>query len=927
MKNLYKILIFTIILISSDNLLSQTFDTITVNLPGIDYSSAIWGDYDNDGYLDILLSGRTANNSFITKIYKNNGDNIFSEQTGISIQAVYQGSAAWGDYNNDGYLDLIIAGASGLAPDYNPVTKIYKNNGNNTFSEQTDFTLTGVCYSSVDWADFDKDGDLDCIIVGENRIRETLSKIYWNVNNQFQETNIYLKGGEKLAVIDYNNDNYPDILISGRDINGNYHSTIYTNNKNQTFTEQKHISFISPFLFSLTTRDYDNDGHLDILFTGYGENSVPVSKLYKNNGDNTFTEQDNITLPGLFFSAVAWGDYNNDGNSDILFTGYDENANRLSKIYKNNGNNTFTEQVDISLEEVITGFVSWGDYDNDGDLDILLTGMSNAGTRISKIYRNNASISNSIPEVPQNLQHEIQGNQIRLMWDPSSDAETPSQSLSYNVRVSSINETRDIVSPMADSSTGYKRIPCLGNTYLNTEFILNNLDTGAYFWCIQTLDNGFLSSVFSEKISFNILPEFSLVADISLTGLHHGASAWCDYDNDGNLDIILTGLDEVNTPTSEIYKNNGPSAYGFTVQSNISLPDIWQSDIAWGDYDNDGYIDFLLLGDTSKSSDRIPYTKIYKNNGDNSFTEQTDISLTDVYGGSAAWGDYDNDGDLDILLTGQTVEAIPVSKTYKNNAPAANGFSEQSSISIAGVWKSDVAWGDCDNDGFLDILITGETADSVSVSRIYKNKGDNTFTEQTDISLTDVNSGSVAWGDYNSDGNLDILLTGQDENNNSVLNIYRNDGNDIFTNIETYIRKITNGSVAWGDYDNDGFSDIIITGNSGTRITKVYHNNQDGTFSDINADLYNVNGGSLSWGDYDNDGDLDILLSGEPIHINAASKIYRNNTNYPNNLPKTPDNLQSELSGFDLKLSWNKATDPDYSEGNLYYNLRIGSPG
>jgi predicted nucleotidyltransferase len=124
---------------------------------------------------------------------------------------------------------------------------------------------------------------------------------------------------------------------------------------------------------SVAWGDYDNDGDLDILLTGYS-GSAAVSKIYKNNGDGTFTEQTSISLAGVQYSSVAWGDYDNDRDLDILLTGSLSNGNPVSKIYKNNGNGTFTEQTSISLTGVQNSSVAWGDYDNDGDLDILLTG-------------------------------------------------------------------------------------------------------------------------------------------------------------------------------------------------------------------------------------------------------------------------------------------------------------------------------------------------------------------------------------------------------------------------------------------------------------------------------------------------------------------------------------------------------------------------
>ena len=86
-------------------------------------------------------------------------------------------------------------------------------------------------------------------------------------------------------------------------------------------------------------------------------------------------------------------------------------------------------------------------------------------------------------------------------------------------------------------------------------------------------------------------------------------------------------------------------------------------------------------------------------------------------------------------------------------------FTEQTGIALTGVQNGSVAWGDFDNDGYLDILLTGY-GPAGPVSKVYRNNGNNTFSEQTGIILTGVGSSSVAWGDYNNDGKLDILLTG-----------------------------------------------------------------------------------------------------------------------------------------------------------------------
>ncbi|MDD1469481.1 VCBS repeat-containing protein, partial [Dolichospermum sp. ST_sed5] len=116
---------------------------------------------------------------------------------------------------------------------------------------------------------------------------------------------------------------------------------------------------------------------------------------------------------------------------DILLTGFTGSI-RVSKIYHNNGDNTFTEQTSISLTGVANSSVAWGDYDNDGDLDILLTGMDGSN-RYSKIYRNNNTTANTIPDLPTNLSSTVFEDEVTLKWNKSNDTETPQNGLKYNL--------------------------------------------------------------------------------------------------------------------------------------------------------------------------------------------------------------------------------------------------------------------------------------------------------------------------------------------------------------------------------------------------------------------------------------------------------------------------------------------------------------
>jgi predicted nucleotidyltransferase len=359
-----------------------------------------------------------------------------------------------------------------------------------------------------------------------------------------------------------------------------------------------------------------------------------------------------------------------------------------------------------------------------------------------------------------------------------------------------------------------------------------------------------------------------------LDGVWLSSVAWADYDNDGDLDILLTGDRAVSPdiiPVAKLYRNDGGGSQFTLVEAYDGVRD---GSVAWGDYDDDGDLDLLLTGSPGRL--KHPKSRVYRNDGGATFTD-IGAGLTGVDGGSVAWGDYDNDGDLDILLTGFDNADNPVSKVYRNDG----GHFTDIVVGLTGVAASSVAWGDYDNDGDLDILLTGGTGGG-RVSKVYRNDGRPGSPGFTDISagLTDVWDGSVAWGDYDNDGDLDILLTGVVGSGGYVSNVYRNDGGGSFGDIGAGLTGVAGSSVAWGDYDNDGDLDILLTGVSSgwSPVSKVYRNDGDGAFTDIGAGLTRVKYGSAAWGDYDNDGDLDILLTGEGSADPHVSKVYRNNS-------------------------------------------------
>jgi len=196
----------------------------------------------------------------------------------------------------------------------------------------------------------------------------------------------------------------------------------------------------------------------------------------------------------------------------------------------------------------------------------------------------------------------------------------------------------------------------------------------------------------------------------------------------------------------------------------------------------------------------------------------------------------------------------------------------------------------------------------------------------TDIGagLTGV-SGSVAWGDYNSDGYPDILLTGY-TGSAYVSKVYKNNRNGTFTAVsKAVLTGVRSGSVAWGDYNSDGKLDILLTGsNASGRVTKVYKNNGNDTFSAVTTTgLPAVSNSSVAWGDFNSDGKLDILLNGYTTA--RLARVYRNQTAKWNTVPNPPTNRHASAGPNLVSLFWSGAGDSQTPLSALTYNVRVGT--
>lgn len=396
---------------------------------------------------------------------------------------------------------------------------------------------------------------------------------------------------------------------------------------------------------------------------------------------------------------------------------------------------------------------------------------------------------------------------------------------------------------------------------------------------VLMLTHMFLSPIISQ--TFTPVTTGSPVAEL---GAWRSVN-WIDYDSDGDLDLFVT-RGKVGGQDNVLFRNDGPPNFTFTRMSSLVISqDHEPSDgSTWADIDNDGDPDCFAVNWYNRNN------LLYRNSGDGTFARILAGSLvTDGgYSETASWGDYNNDGLVDIYVSNSAGSKLNF--MYKN---IGNG---QFSRILTGPPVTDasksrgVNWIDYDNDGDLDIFVANEANENDALYKnMLKETGVDTFARVIgDPIVADGGSSwSGSWGDYDNDGDPDVAVINSGGEKNAF---YVNNGNGSFTrdSLAAFANDPGWGaSAAWADIDNDGDLDLVVShAYAGTQVTNYLYINrlietgvptlQRETTGPMVTDLGYSYG--LNWGDYDEDGDLDLFVA-RTFSENQTNAFYKNNGN------------------------------------------------
>jgi hypothetical protein len=392
---------------------------------------------------------------------------------------------------------------------------------------------------------------------------------------------------------------------------------------------------------------------------------------------------------------------------------------------------------------------------------------------------------------------------------------------------------------------------------------------------------------------------------LSANGGSSRGVAWGDFNGDGWDDLVVANAGE--GERNFLYENRGDGTLELVADSPVGQVAAPTEGVNWVDFDNDGDLDLLVVNRTEFPNE------LFRNDGNKGLVRVSagDLTADRTSSTTACWADYDEDGFLDVWVVNRDGEDDAL---YRNRGEG--GFSRLAAGPMVGRGGDGrtCAWGDVDADGDLDLYVGNFLAvdgESKATNSLYLNRGDGSFEAMiggpavTEPGLTY----GVSWVDFDADGDLDLFVSNIARSDQNAL--YRNDGSGGFAKVTSGPLVTDSGGPSkghtWGDFDNDGDLDLYVAnGTEGTDdiLGYFYRHLGDGRFERVLESPFDTDrhiSAGTAWSDYDNDGDLDIFVANWGGN-EEANDFYRNQTSGASWLAIRLEGRRSNRMGIGAKL-------------------------
>lgn len=746
-------------------------------------------DYNKDGLLDLYILNQPPNPGsyseffgtklllpkYTSRLYKNMGGTSFKDVTNEAglLKAGFPNSVSASDLNNDGWTDLYITNDF-YAPDF-----MYINNQDGTFTNIANTALNHMSYYSMglDVSDINNDGFLDIftldMVADDNfRLKSNMSGMnpssFWNV----------VKDGGHYQYM-FNN--------------------LQLNNGNGTYSEIGQLVDMAATDWSWASliADFDNDGEKDIYITNGLLRDIRNTDASKAVGD--FVVQ----------SADSWVKENPNAGDVSLWDILDLNkalellpsVPLANFMFKNNGNFNFSKvSADWGLDQKsFSNGAAYADFDNDGDLDIVVNNISSEAF----VYKNNSE-KNYLRITLKSKEHKtVFGTRIIVSYGDKQQVfestnvrgiYSTSESIAH-FGMGNIDKADEIIINWPNNTT----------TSLTNVVVNQNIDVLLEDGTSKPKINEKQPSLFTDVTSKNILNythqenvfddyEYQVLLPHKMS--QFGPSlAVADVNDDGLEDVFVGGASGF---TSQLFLQNKKGNFELNTIKSFDLDKLKEDiDAVFFDVDNDGDQDLYVVsgGNEFEQGDKNYEDRLYLNNGKGNFSKSDKSLKMDSFSGSVVIpSDYDNDGDIDLFVGGRFIPRdYPIaasSKILENTNGKLTDVSSKKAKELNKIGMvTDALWSDYDNDKDMDLIVVGEW---MAITIFENNNGEFTKKALPNLEKTHGWWFSIEQGDFDKDGDMDYIA------GNLGLNYkYKTSSENPF-------------DVYYKDFDGNGSNDIVL---------------------------------------------------------------------------------------------------------------------
>ncbi|NOS94002.1 MAG: T9SS type B sorting domain-containing protein [Cyclobacteriaceae bacterium] len=431
-------------------------------------SKSYWVDFDNDSLMDVVVIGKSSNTTSRISWYKNNEAKSFA-LTRTQTEDMIPTGAYLTDFNQDNRMDLLLTGIiNGKAGIRAVINKA------NLSMRDSMLVLPDLVVTSLITQDFDFDGKLDLAVGGADFL-----KVFKNTGNSYQlkfdSLGISVKS---LASCDYDRDGRYDLIVSGT--KGSQPILFFM--KNLSNLKFKKTNLPSPTTGIIENGDFKHDGKFDLVVNGRNANQQSQLQYFKNTG-KAFQATDSI--PNYKSGQLLLADLNSDGLSELSFAGRMTDGKRANQIIDSIG-------FIMNLDTARVHSQQWGDYDRDGDLDVLRV-LDSASYFVYQVWENKETKTNLRPTTPGRTFSVNIFNRTILYWDKSIDDHTPQKSLTYDIGMYDPEKSKYFITPDFDGKGKRRLRSSHGNQTTNNVMMLPLLP-GNFQYQVQAVDNSFNGS-------------------------------------------------------------------------------------------------------------------------------------------------------------------------------------------------------------------------------------------------------------------------------------------------------------------------------------------------------------------------------------------------------------------------------------------------